>query len=251
MPDEPDCSIKACNQPVKARGWCRTHYQHWWKYGDPLPKERRPGGVGMPGGTCSVEGCEEPYHCRTWCKSHYWRWRNHGDPLAGSRSPRPNPITTARDAPPGHKLCTKCDSIKPLSEFNRDRTTRDGHRAYCRPCRATFDEEQRARDPEAYMAKGRARGHRHALKRYGITTEQYLTMLEEQGGVCRICGNAETATTPTGRSKALAVDHCHKSNRVRGLLCDACNKGLGAFEDDVVRLTAAIKYLLFPAPVPK
>ncbi|MFE1046333.1 endonuclease VII domain-containing protein [Streptomyces olivaceus] len=81
--------------------------------------------------------------------------------------------------------------------------------------------------------------HRAAtlLKMYGITLAQYNMILEAQGGVCAICKE----TCHTGRN--LAVDHCHATNRVRGLLCGHCNQGIGKFRDDPSRLMAAIDYL--------
>lgn len=75
-----------------------------------------------------------------------------------------------------------------------------------------------------------------ALKKYGMTHEEYLKMFEAQGGACSICGR----TPPKNR---LAIDHCHKTGRVRGLLCGACNTGLGLFRDDVALLRAATQYL--------
>ena len=79
---------------------------------------------------------------------------------------------------------------------------------------------------------------RAALKRvYGLTEEQYDILLETQGGRCAIC-----KTSPDKRR--LVVDYCHSSGRVRGLLCDACNLGLGKFRDDPKILQEAARYAL-------
>jgi len=79
---------------------------------------------------------------------------------------------------------------------------------------------------------------RAKLKRlFGITPEDYDRMFAEQRGVCGICGSA----SPDGRR--LHVDHDHTSNKVRGLLCHDCNRGLGIFKDSAARLERAVRYL--------
>jgi hypothetical protein len=88
-------------------------------------------------------------------------------------------------------------------------------------------------------------GHDHYLKRndarlkktYGISMEQYQVLLVKQGGKCGICKRPERL------GQALSVDHDHKTGRVRGLLCRKCNRSLGGFDDDPVRLEAALRYL--------
>lgn len=77
------------------------------------------------------------------------------------------------------------------------------------------------------------------MYRYGITSEQYAEMLAAQGGRCAIC----RTESPGGRKKMMSVDHCHSSNKVRGLLCTNCNAGLGHFRDDPDLLRAAVAYL--------
>lgn len=80
---------------------------------------------------------------------------------------------------------------------------------------------------------------RRKLKQsYGISIEQFDKMLEDQCGVCAICGS-----TPTGKDPVLHVDHCHTTKQVRGLLCTGCNQGLGRFDHDPELLEAAAKYL--------
>lgn len=75
-----------------------------------------------------------------------------------------------------------------------------------------------------------------SMKRhYGITPDIYDAMEDAQGGVCAICGG-------TNRSKRLAIDHCHSTGRIRGLLCAACNAGIGMFQDDPELLRAAAVY---------
>lgn len=79
---------------------------------------------------------------------------------------------------------------------------------------------------------------------YGISLEQYNLLFEKQNGKCAICGNSESAVHNfTKQIQKLAVDHCHKTKKIRGLLCQDCNRGIGKFHDDVIILSNAIKYL--------
>ena len=72
------------------------------------------------------------------------------------------------------------------------------------------------------------------VRRYGLTVGQYRDMIERQHGLCGICAK------PLDR---IDIDHDHTTGRVRGLLCHACNIGVGAFQDDPVILMRAIQYL--------
>jgi hypothetical protein len=83
----------------------------------------------------------------------------------------------------------------------------------------------------------------HLKRLYGITIDDYDAMLIKQSGVCAICGNHETRLAQDGQPSMLAVDHCHETGKVRGLLCHSCNNGIGFLNDDVDRIQAAIDYL--------
>jgi hypothetical protein len=93
-------------------------------------------------------------------------------------------------------------------------------RPYCKPCRTNQDR----------------------LAKFGITAEEYDALLVKQEYKCAICQLSETATR-RGELKQLAVDHCHDTGRIRGLLCQRCNVGLGQFQDDAELLRAAISYM--------
>lgn len=86
------------------------------------------------------------------------------------------------------------------------------------------------------------RKHRSLKYSFGIGLREYEEMLVSQNGKCDICKKRETAKR-VGKDIALSVDHCHETGDVRGLLCNACNKGLGHFNDDPIALTNAISYL--------
>jgi hypothetical protein len=75
-------------------------------------------------------------------------------------------------------------------------------------------------------------------RKYGITLEDYNRMFEEQGGRCAICGTHQCAT-----GRALAVDHDHKTGKVRGLLCQACNTAIGKLNDDPELIHKAADYV--------
>ena len=79
-------------------------------------------------------------------------------------------------------------------------------------------------------------------RRFGISLFDYSQMLLAQGGKCAICGGTDGGHR-NGDPKALAVDHCHTTGKVRGLLCEACNTGIGKLKEDVEILQSAIRYL--------
>jgi hypothetical protein len=81
-------------------------------------------------------------------------------------------------------------------------------------------------------------------RHFGISMADYHAMMVEQGSVCAICGNPESRVDHrTKLPRRLAVDHCHKSGKVRGLLCAPCNQGIGHLKDDPALLRKAIIYL--------
>jgi hypothetical protein len=79
----------------------------------------------------------------------------------------------------------------------------------------------------------------HLRRKYGIDQESYLQRLAAQGGCCAICEKPAESE----RDGKLRVDHCHSTGKIRGLLCDSCNVGLGKFGDNIDSLTVAIMYL--------
>lgn len=98
-----------------------------------------------------------------------------------------------------------------------------------------YAKEHRDRNKDMYQVFSR----RTLLKQcYGITEDQYQSLLESQGNRCKIC-KGELVDR-----KLTHLDHCHATNKIRGILCRGCNHGLGHFRDNPVFLKSAIKYLL-------
>lgn len=112
-------------------------------------------------------------------------------------------------------------------DTKHDHRTKEGKAAYQLEYRAVRRED--FRDAERQ-------------RKFGITRAQYGDLLLAQGGACAICRQPETATR-NGLVKSLAVDHCHSSGEIRGLLCVACNTGIGKFMDDRNLMLSAIQYL--------
>ena len=86
------------------------------------------------------------------------------------------------------------------------------------------------------LEEEKARHRRNGIKKYGITENDYLKMFEKQKGVCSICSKPQL-------TKRLYIDHNHTTGKIRGLLCENCNRGLGMFKDDKNILLSAIGYL--------
>lgn len=80
--------------------------------------------------------------------------------------------------------------------------------------------------------------NRQLIRTFGISIVQYNEMLAAQNGVCSLCGGG-----PDAKNKMLAVDHCHKTGKIRSLLCRGCNVGIGNLKDDPQLLENAAKYI--------
>ena len=149
------------------------------------------------------------------------------------------------------KVCTKCNIEKELSEFTKDKHKLDGLSSVCRSCRKEYSRRTyvlytKKRQDADYYLKNKDRLKNIRLKAtYGITIDAYHKLFEEQKGVCAICGKPEEAIM-NNRYKTksnLSVDHNHSTGKIRGLLCQKCNRGLGLFEDNQSRLSKAYDYL--------
>lgn len=156
------------------------------------------------------------------------------------------------------KQCKGCAQELPDEKFgNTYHTLSDGTRkAYkdstCMVCRR----KKHLENPEKkeIHKKGSSNWYKNnpdkakeqRLRRYGITLQQYNQMREDQDYCCAICGRHEEAVEQ-GRSvssnTSLCVDHCHTTDKVRGLLCTNCNTMIGKSKDNVFVLESAITYL--------
>lgn len=167
-------------------------------------------------------------------------------PSGGPRTPS-NPAVASGPGRLSTKVCVTCKIEKELSEFKNRKLSKDGKRNDCRACSRRVEtlrrknpsvashilEVQRKRrkinyDPLENRAK-------ELKKKYGISLVDYNVMFLNQSGVCRICKKQS--------EDVLAVDHNHQTGKVRGLLCSACNKGLGHFCDSIELLSSAVEYL--------
>ena len=79
---------------------------------------------------------------------------------------------------------------------------------------------------------------------YGITLAEYEVLFTKQNGVCAICERPEkTIDKKQNKARRLAVDHCHSTNKIRGLLCFECNTGIGKFGDNPQLIERAANYV--------
>ena len=187
----------------------------------------------------------------------------------------------AGKSPPGSgvdrknmKKCPRCLEDKPVSEFNKDASKKDGFTSYCRPCSNRATKEHYEKNKERYNKNSKAwkknnpdkvkewiennsdywkewekknpdKAKERTARQYGMTREDYNNLLAQQNNRCAICREESKD------GKALSVDHDHSccpgkkscGKCVRQLLCSGCNWMLGNAKDNPEILKAAQKYL--------
>lgn len=174
------------------------------------------------------------------------------------------------------KKCSKCSIEQEISNFYNCRKTKDGLANWCKPCTKKIRQQHYTKKKELYLSKAKNwkkenkkkasdinkksyikhrdkilnnakkdrlenpdRYKRISLKyTYNISLEDFNSLLKKQNYVCAICKKIKHE-----KHRNLYVDHCHKTGKVRGLLCNRCNLGLGNFDDNISNLEEATKYL--------
>jgi len=116
------------------------------------------------------------------------------------------------------KKCTRCKVEKPQNKeyFPLHNKKKDGLDSWCRKCRATYRNE---------ICRGKFRD---------VISDEDLKMIKETTKECVICGE---------ESNRLVVDHDHKTGKIRGMLCNHCNRGIGHFRDDPILMRFAATYV--------
>lgn len=128
------------------------------------------------------------------------------------------------------KACAKCGVEKPLADFHKQPGGPMGRHSYCKACASVYYRgRKRVTAPEK-------RRDLNFKERYGLSAEDVIHKIKEQGGKCAICGKELVD------SSRPCVDHDHDSKQVRGILCHACNIALHHIEDVEYR-TKALDYL--------
>lgn len=154
------------------------------------------------------------------------------------------------------RYCKSCSTTKLINEFTKDKYDKTGYTYTCTKCRSLKNKEYYLKNPEKAKIKNEKQKENrkrfysspegilssrkaHLKAKYGITLEEYNEKLQKQNGKCAICQGTETHD----KHGVLAVDHDHKTGKIRDLLCFKCNAALGGFNDNKIILQKAIKYL--------
>lgn len=143
------------------------------------------------------------------------------------------------------KSCNRCKLLKPRSDFYPRVKGKNLIQAKCKPCSIIISSSYIKKNPQnlkvikkrEYNKNKRRYRDKYYQNEYNITISDYDLLLEKQNEVCAICKDRCKS------GKMLAVDHCHKTGKIRGLLCTKCNTGLGNFNDNRQFLLLAADYI--------
>ena len=136
------------------------------------------------------------------------------------------------------KVCRYCNEAYPDSLIHFTKTPKGVTSNQCRPCAVKRSAKWRRENAERARRNDRSK---LLQKKFGITLQHYNSMAEAQQHCCAICGQPESVNLKGGLTSHLAVDHCHKTGKIRGLLCFKCNTALAQFEARLDKLAAYLE----------
>lgn len=142
------------------------------------------------------------------------------------------------------KVCRKCGETKRPEEFRTRKIKLSGNRgfnvllrSYCKPCESRMHGMYCEKTPHLRAKRKQWNKEIQLRRKYGISVEQYELMVRRQNSVCAICSN------PCNRYGRLCVDHDHATGKIRGLLCNNCNRALGLIHDSLEIAERFVEYL--------
>lgn len=259
---EDECGYCKQVKVIAAKGYCRACYGRLQKTGSLEYKKKGKKSI------CVVDGCDKYVVSHGYCDKHRQRIRTNGTPELKNKDwgkREKHELYSTWSNLKRFRGAQTCDRwLKDFWVFVEDVKTRPSKNHKFRPIDKDAEINQdnwnwveifptKTEEEKEYLKKwariDRAENpdkYRDAYlkKKYGISLEDYLRMEGEQAGKCAICGNPETGKDHrTKEVRNLAVDHCHETGKVRGLLCSKCNTAIGKFNDDINIIEKAIDYL--------
>lgn len=146
------------------------------------------------------------------------------------------------------KICSRCKKDKPLSEFYKNKTHKDGYNTVCKRCyteveREHWKLEKTKKTRKVWKLKNKDKMKDYFRKReyknkYGKTIEDWQVLFDEQKGCCVICGRHQSEL-----KHRLHFDHDHKTGKICGLLCKRCNLLAGSIENNLNLINPILEYL--------
>lgn len=127
------------------------------------------------------------------------------------------------------KTCPKCGEERPIDKFY-------SYRRACKPCLIEDQRRLVSSRPDYYHAC-------NLKRRYGISVDEYQTIIANQNSICPICEVEIPDTLAYKGKRPVVVDHNHETGEVRGILCSGCNLVLGHAKENTTILYKAIVYL--------
>jgi len=243
------CKVNECERKHSSKGYCTMHYASFVNYGDPLITKQSRKGLYK---NCTVKHCNREHEGHGYCSMHLRRIKKFGTPTPNMKFPTPRGQNLSDGKT---KTCAWCALNLPNSEFHVSRVRPDKLNIYCKDCTSALSKARYA-DPQKrsiLLLRGKkwreknpeADVRKHLRRKYGMTLEQYNMLFEKQKGVCALCGKPETVKRKfkSAGPERLAVDHCHDTGRIRGLLCFRCNTAVGSIGDDESSAKRVVEYL--------
>lgn len=155
-------------------------------------------------------------------------------------------------ANPHNKVCRRCLEEMTADKFGRNRWRKDGLNHYCKRCNVLNTRESEKRHPhlkarfiKSWHKNSIKREKKRSIKQRFLRESRFRPMFNQQDGRCAICGS---------QGVKLCIDHCHKTGKIRGLLCNYCNTAIGSLFDDPEIMKKAIEYVTqggFISPFPE
>lgn len=170
---------------------------------------------------CRITNCHNSAKGKI-CSTHRYRWNMYKSYDLPDYIGMPNYLT---DIPLPHGYVKRC---KTHGDLKREQTYIRFYKGkessyYCKECLLSHQLTKKYKNI------------------YGM--KDYEEMLIEQDNKCKMCKITQNNTTRNGKIKRFNIDHCHKTGKVRGLLCSFCNSLLGYSNDSIEILESAITYL--------
>jgi hypothetical protein len=209
------CSVADCDKPVKASGWCGTHYGRWYRTGTTDTQPRRPK-------KARLKQCVD-------CGKQY--------ETSAPNSKRCKPCLPAYQRAQNKRYAeSHADEIRERHREKRRRRP-EHYREIARQQRLSNPERQKEYQ-RRYNEKHRTMlSLRRRSKQFGMTIDMIHVMMESQGNQCAIC------LDPLTIEGQYDIDHCHTTGTIRGILCMRCNRGIGMLRDNYTLCEAAAAYL--------